>query len=77
VAALTLGATVAQPSVQFVNLYQSSTCDYGANSQAITLKNPQDGTYTNVTFSQVGWIGEEEEEEEATDVYSDLVRVRY
>ena len=40
------------PSVPFVNLYVSNDNKYSANSQSITLRNPQP-TYTNVVFSQV------------------------
>lgn len=54
---LALGVTAAQPSVAFVNLYKSDACNYGDNSQSITLADPQPGNYTNVVFSQVCWIG--------------------
>jgi hypothetical protein len=54
VAALTLEATVAQPSIRFVNLYKSNNCNYNGNSNSITLANPQAGIYTDVIFSQVG-----------------------
>lgn len=50
---LALEAAAAQPSVAFVNLYKSDACNYGSNSQDVTLADPQPGTYTNVVFSQV------------------------